>query len=291
MSEFLTHEIFGADGSYWNVTTGEQGVTLAPGPTKLMDAPKKTMWIKTAQGERYQGDAVLRRDPVVAFNIEGDDPVHWHDVDSRFRMAWETKRETRWVTTTLDGARTLMVRLLTEPTQTSIENKDPHIWAQSMLTCPLAAQNPSWTEPDEIRSWRLMSGTSGSGFIPAWNPCDEEIWLKYVCTYPGTYTLPDFSFLGDEAAARVVPLKPLVATDGNLTVDTSQSEEQLISTEETPVWPRQAGKGFLFPMPAHTGSEQDPIMLPVSVSGGVAGVSGVQLRMPRNYSRPYGVKR
>ncbi len=31
MSEFQTDEIYGADGSYWNVTTGEQGVTLARG--------------------------------------------------------------------------------------------------------------------------------------------------------------------------------------------------------------------------------------------------------------------
>lgn len=291
MSEFQTDEIYGADGSYWNVTTGDQGVTLAPGATKLVDAPVKTRWIKSAQGEHYQGSKVQRRDPVAAFNIEGDDPLEWHDRDSRFRMAFDYDRQSRWVRTTADGSRTLKVRLLSEPTQSSIENKDPHIWGQSMLTVPLAAELAYWTMPDIVRRWRLMTGTAGSGYVPVWNPCDVPIWLKWVCTYPGTYTLPDFSFLGDIAASRVVPLQPLVATDGNLTVDTSQSEEQLISTEETPVWPRQAGKGFLFPVPKHTGSEDNPIMLPVSVTGGAAGVSGVQVRMPRNFSRPSGVKR
>lgn len=291
MSDFLKYELYGADGSYWDLTDGEQGATLRPGPTKLDDAPVKTFWIKSAFGQKYQGHKVQRRDPVISVDIEGDDPDDWHDKDSRFRMAFDYDTQARLVATTYDGARELKVRLLQEPTKSSLQDKDPHIWGRSVLTVPLAAEQPCFTQPDVTRDWTLPSGTSGTGYLPVWNPCDVDIWLKWVCTYPGKYTLPDFSWLDDVAANRVVPLEPLVITDGNLTIDTAQSEEQLISTEETPVWPRQHGKGFLFPVPRFTGSESDPIMVPVSVTGGTAGVSGVQVRMPRTFSRPYGVVR
>ncbi|WP_064075917.1 hypothetical protein [Prescottella equi] len=295
MSEHLTYELFGCEDSYWCISgpnAGEQGVELAPKPSKLMDAPVKTLWSKSAFGEKYEGKKRLRRDPVLALDIEGEDPDHWRGVDSRIRMAFDYDRQSRIRATTADGVRDLWVRLLEDPEQTTQDGKDPHLFAQSRLTCKLAAEFPNWQAKVTTASWTLPSGTSGTGYLPVYNDGDVEIWLDYVCTGPkGIYTLPDFSFKNDVAAARTVPLPELVPTDGDLTVRTMQSEEPLITTNRTPIWNRWNGNGFLFPIPPFTGTKKDPIMLPVSVKNGIAGVSTVQVRNPHWYSRPMGVKR
>ena len=295
MSDYLTYEVYGWEGSYWCIggpDAGDQGVTLAPGATKLLDAPVKTMWTKSAFGQRYEGKKVQRRDPVLALNIEGDDPDDWHEVDSRIRMAFDYDTQTRIVAITSDGPRTLWVRLLEDPVASAIADKDPHLWAQSRLTLTLAAEQPYWEAEDSTSTWTLASGTAGSGQVAVFNDGDVEVWLQYVCTGPtGTYTLPDYSFIDDVAATRTLTLPTLVPADGDLTVDTGQEEEQLVTTNKTPIWNRWSGNGFLFPLPPHTGTRNDPVLLPVSVTGGAAGISKVQVRNPHRYSRAWGVIR
>lgn len=284
MSDYLMLEWYGVDGSYWNLTSGEQGVTLAPGATKLLgDSPMKTMWLKSAFGQHYAGKKVQRRDPVFSVNIEGDDPDHWHEIDSAWRMAWDYDREGQLVATTADGPRTLGLRLLEDPKAWG--EKDPHLTGESTVVMTTAAAQPHYLGDTVTSSWVLPSGTAGSGTVTVSNPGDVSIWLQWVCSAPGTWTLPDFSWQDDDQATRTVKM-PALGGGEHLTVDTYPEEELLISATRSLVWGRFRGNGLLFPVPPHT----PPTALPVSVTGATPGAV-VTVRQPRWYSRAWGVTR
>ena len=293
----------GVDGSHWDLdgpNAGLQGVTMQPKIRGWFDMPVKTLWTPGRDSERYEGSRVKRRNPTCVVDIFAEDgsPSTWMEIDSNWRMAHDYDEEARYNFTPRDNdgnqigdTRTLGVRLLQEPE--AYGDKDPMLTADAPVGMFFACEKPQWMAPTVTARWVLPSGTSGSGFVPAWNPTDLDLYFQWVCTSPvaGTvWTLPDFSFKNDADAARTVKTPALLAGE-HLTIDTWGGEEPFVSTNKLPTWQRAAGCSFFYRMPKHTGTEENPIMLPVSVTGGVAGQSAVLLRCERKYSRPIGVKR
>lgn len=298
MSDHMVITMTGADGSSWNLTDpepGPAGVELRPGPKKLIDAPARTFWIQGASRMHYQGKQFERRDPIFGVNVYADHPDVWRDIDSQFRMALGMYDQQFTITVeTPDGVRHLDLRLLSEPTAYESgewEGKAPDLHCVSTLLISAAAEMPFWYAEDYTESWSLPSGTSGSHNFSHSNPGDIEVWPRYFCTAPGTWTLPDRSW-GQEAAyqrplsadaTRTVALPALVIGE-DLDVNADPDEEALVAANGALVWARWSGNGLLYPIKPQT----PPTSVAVSVSGASTGAA-VTMTLPRRFSRPFGV--
>jgi hypothetical protein len=296
MTEYLEVTLDGVDGSHWDLVgpnAALQGVEMRPKPKGLIDAPVKTLWIKSAFGQKYQGHKPQRRDVVFSVQIHATDIDVWQDVDSRFRMALGMYGEKFTLTyTSSDGPRSLELQLLEEPKAyetEDYEDRAPQIWGDSTLVITAAAAQPNWFGEPESESWTLASGTSGSGqiLLPG-NPGDVPIWPRWYVTAPAKWVLPDWSWGQDFYSAAVADASRTVALPTLLTgedseVDVSPQEEPIIAANGAPVGNRWSGKKLLYPIKPHT----PPTLVPVSVTGASAGAS-VVVELDRWHSRPWG---
>ncbi|WP_146251116.1 phage tail protein [Nocardia tenerifensis] len=284
--------ITGVDGSRWTVAgqgRGQEGVELATSPSGLYDAPVSTIWNQTAFqiGSSFGGYRINKRDVVFAVNIFQTPGLAWESVDSAWRKAWAYDRDSTMTITTDYGTRALALRLSEQPDFKP--EKDPHLkrWGKVVMTC--IAGNPWWVESDVTSSWTSTIDTIGgaiqSGSLTVANPTDQPMWLKWVCSAPGKWTLPDFSWIaGDRDAARMVTL-PLAARGQDLTVDTDPMEEMIVAADKSQFWALMNGVSFLYPVPPYTPSTS----MPVKVTGAPTGASIMAVQQ-RNWSRPWGLQ-
>ncbi|MFC4374922.1 phage tail protein [Nocardia halotolerans] len=292
MAEAALIEVEGVDGSWWTLSgagQGTEGVELGTTPVGLYDAPVTTIWNSSAFqiGASYGGANWLKRDVVFGVNIFETDSATWEAVDSAWRKAWAYDRDTKLTVTTEYGSRSLHLRLAQQPDFKSA--KDPHLkrWGQVTMTC--TAGLPWWVEEDVTASAVSTTDTTGAGasetmWLPVSNPTDQPLWLKWVVTAPGTWTLPDFSWADDENEDRVITL-PVLAAGQDATVDTDPMEEMIVAADRSSLWARMNGVLFLHPVPAWT----PETLVPVTVRGATPGAA-VQVRCPRNWSRPWGLQ-
>lgn len=282
----------GVDGSVWTLAgqgRGREGVELATAPSGLYDAPVTTIWNQSAFqiGSSFGGYRTNKRDVVFAVNISQTRALSWEMVDSAWRKAWAYDRDATMTITTDYGTRSLALRLSEQPDFKP--EKDPHLktWGKAVMTC--TAGNPWWVESDVTGTWSSTIDTTGgqiqSGKVTIANPTDQQMWLKWVCSAPGKWTLPDFSWIpGDANAARVITL-PQTTLGQDLTVDTDPMEEMVVAANGSQIWALMNGVSFLYAVPAYTPSTT----LPVSVTGAPSGAS-VMVVQPRNWSRPWGLQ-
>ncbi|NQE89020.1 phage tail protein [Nocardia terpenica] len=260
----------------------------------MYDAPVTTIWTQSAFqiGSSFAGYRINKRDLIFSVNVFEMPGRPWELVDSMWRKAWAYDRDSILTITTQYGARSLRLRLAQQPEFKPVH--DPHLkmWGQVVMTC--TAGNPWWVEADATATWTTNIDTSGgqigSGTVRISNPTDQPMWLKWVCSAPGKWTLPDFSF-GDNSqgravadAHRVITL-PLTIAGQDLTVDTDPLEEMIVSADGTPLWAWMNGVTFLYPVPPWTA----PTQLPVSVTYALPGAS-VMVVQNRNWSRPWGLQ-
>ncbi|MFI9506972.1 phage tail protein [Nocardia sp. NPDC052566] len=292
MAEAALIEVDGVDGSHWTLSGAGQaaeGVELASAPTGLYDAPVKTIWNSSAFqiGATYGGTNWQKRDVVFGVNIFETDSASWESVDSAWRKAWAYDRDSRLTITTEYGSRTLHLRMAEQP---EFKPKlDPHLkqWGQVVMTC--TAGVPWWVEADVTATATTTTDTQAAGrsetlWLTVSNPTDQPLWLRWVATAPGVWTLPDFSWKNDDFKNRVITLPTLVAGQ-HVTVDTDPMQEMIVAADNTSVWARMNGKMFLHSVPPWT----PPTKVPVTVTGAPAGAK-VQVRCPRNWSRPWGLQ-
>ncbi|MFX0581181.1 phage tail protein [Nocardia nepalensis] len=282
----------GVDGSTWTLAgqgRGREGVELATSPSGLYDAPVTTIWNQSAfqVGSSFGGYRTNKRDVVFAVNIFQTPGRSWESVDSAWRKAWAYDRDATLNVTTDYGTRSLALRLSEQPDFKP--EKDPHLkmWGKVVMTC--TAGNPWWVESDVTSTWSSTIDTSGgqiqSGTVTIANPTDQPMWMKWVCSAPGKWTLPDFSWIaGDANANRMVTL-PRTTLGQDLTVDTDPMEEMIVAADGSQIWALMNGVSFLYPVPAYT----TPTSIPVSVTGAAIGAS-VLVVAPRNWSRPWGLQ-
>ncbi|MEV6070274.1 phage tail protein [Nocardia sp. NPDC052001] len=282
----------GVDGSTWTLAgsgRGREGVELGTAPSGLYDAPVTTIWNQSAfqTGSSFGGYRTNKRDLVFGVNIFESAGRSWEAVDSAWRKAWAYDRDCTLTVTTDFGSRSLALRMSEQPDFKPV--KDPHLkqLAKVVMTC--TAGNPWWVESDATATWVSPADTTGtnparSGTVTVSNPTDQPMWLRWVVSAPGLWTLPDFSWAADNFAARTITL-PQTAAGQDLTIDTDPMEEMIVARDNTPVWAQMNGVSFMYPVPPYTPATA----LPVTVDGAPAGAS-VLVVQARNWSRPWGLQ-
>ena len=139
------------------------------------------------------------------------------------------------------------------------------------------------------------------------NPTDQIIWPKW--TVPGStepvpsfpwpfppgiavpwerasftqWVIPDYSFEDKSLADRRLKLPGLIYGE-NCVIDTDPRVEQVSSQSGSQVWARMNGVRFRHPIPPYTKSKK----FDITVSGCAPG-QVVSLRLPRPWSRPWGL--
>ena len=305
MKQYLNIWLEGVDGSIWHLSgakAGDEGAFMLPKLQKFIDAPAQTLWVKSGYRSHYQGVKFERRDPVFKVHIysNSNDPDDWQNVESRFRMALGMyDQEFTIGMETVDGARTLKMRLLDEPKayQGEWEGKDPHLYAESSLDVSAAASQPFWVGQTIVQPILFPSG-SGTKYVTVSNPGDVAIWLRWRIPAPSKVTLPDWSW-GQESAyslidpddvytpaddsARVWSTPTLVAGE-HLKVNSAPDRPLMIAANGANVPGRAHGTGLLYPVAPHT----PPTQVPVVMTGGPTNAT-VYLENDQWYSRPWGV--
>ncbi|MFI6168850.1 phage tail protein [Nocardia sp. NPDC051052] len=292
-------ELEGVDGSQWVLSgegQGEQGVELGTSPTGIYDAPVSTEWVSSAfqYGATHVGTNWLKRDVVFGVNIFAISSASWEEVDSAWAQAWDYDADATLAITTDDGTRRLRLRMSQQ-----MEHKvkrDPHLNQFSQVSMTCTAGIPWWVEDDITYSAITTTDTRSSGpatpqnpektetlWVPVINMTDRPMYVQWVLSAPGRWTLPDFSWRDDEFRARTVTL-PTLSAGQDLSVDTDPMEELITAADGSSVWARMGGKQFLHAVPKRTGRT----LVPVTVTGTPPGAV-VTVRCPQNWSRPWGL--
>lgn len=288
----------GCDGSVWvlsgpGVDPDGLGVTMRPGPKRLVDAPAKTLWIQGAAHQTYQGVQFQRRDPTFTVTIVAETPREWRDLDSAFRVALGMYDQQFTITVdTSDTSRSLDLRLLQEPVawESDWEGRDPHTIRASTLQVMASAEQPFWYADDLVLTWSTSSG-AGSTTLLYQNLGDVIVWPRYFVNAPGSWVLPDYSWgleteyqrpAGSDAT-NTLPLPTLLAGE-DCDVSSDPDEEFIVAVNGALVWARTQGRGLIYPIAPKT----PPTSVQVSVSGASPG-AGVTVTIPQRYSRPIGV--
>ncbi|MEC3955805.1 phage tail protein [Nocardia sp. CDC153] len=289
--------ISGVDGSTWTISgqgRGREGVELGTAPSGLYDAPVTTIWNATAfqNGSTYGGYSTNKRDVVFGVNIFQVPGRSWEQVDSAWRKAWAYDTDSVMTVTTDYGSRSLALRLTEQPDFKPV--KDPHLNALGQVTMTCSAGVPWWVENNVTSTWTsptdTTNGSSQSGTVTISNPTDQPMYLQWVCSAPGQWTLPDFSW-GNNYYGRAVAdanrkiTMPVTRAGQDLVVDTDPSQEMVVAADGSQIWALMGGVSFEYVVPPYTPST----VLPVKVTGAPTGAS-VMVVQPRNWSRPWGLQ-
>lgn len=284
---------------------GDRGIYLGEHPEGIYDEPTDTIWQSNAfqVGADFGGVRINKRDIILGIEAVDTPDQSWERNDSDFRKAWDYENQSTLRCITDDwGLRYLPTQLTKTPD--FAPDFDPFKDQYGHIIYSGTSGYPRWLEDDVTNQWvnttDTTDGSTASGTVTVSNPCDCEVWLKWTLqAYAGAiYTLPDYSFgddrfeRADTDAARVITMPALVAGE-HLKVDTDENADQVLSDIDSEVWQRMRGVRFLYPIPPYLGtpnhaSIKTPVELPVSVTMAPAGV-GVQVRMPREWSRPWGL--
>ncbi|WP_275232310.1 phage tail protein [Rhodococcus qingshengii] len=285
-------QLEGVNGNLFTLSgpgMGAEGVWLGTEVEGIYDAPVKTIYTEHAHqiGASFGGMRRLRRDIVFGVTIGDTQSDNWEYNDSEWRKAWSYTEDAKLWIETESSRRYLKVRLAEQPSFRP--KKDPHLMQVADMVMTVVAGDPWWYEEDETSSWQLEASmaTSGTGHVTVSNPTDQEIWLKWVMMGGAArWTIPDFSWMPDEWQTRKIVM-PSMKANQVFRVDTDPFEDQLRDLNGSQVWSLMKGVTFLHSVPAYTPKTE----LPVSVTGVSPGVTvGIQVRSPRTWSRPWGLR-
>nr|WP_140393836.1 hypothetical protein [Nitrospira cf. moscoviensis SBR1015] len=261
-----------------------------PKLTGAVDAPVKTLWIKSSYGQTFVDFLWQRRDMVFTVNIfdEEGDPERWKLIDSRWRFAFDYVKECTIRYTEKGSYRDLKVRLLEEPKayeSGSWEGKDPHLYACSTVVMTVAAQLPFYVGPSDFYDWE---GDTSSGHVDIELnvDCDVPVWPKWTLTDQARWRLPDFSWGNNDYGTGLLDmgrtvLLPYLPLGAGCVADSDPRKQTLLAANRINLQGLWGGKDLLYPILGGTYDE-----IPVSVSDAVGGFR-LQLEIPKWYSRPW----
>lgn len=277
--------LIGRDGIRWTIHgrhAAAQGVALLQGTKPLWEAPIKSVWMQGAfqEGATYLGYRTEPLDPVLVFGIRGRSTIDWQRTEAQFLASLGNPDDTLVLEArSPSGVRTLGLRLTDTPEQVGEHDEEKNAFSKYIVQ--FRAGWPRWVGETEVSSWSSPS-SSGSGFVTVSNPTDTWMYPQWVCTAPGRWVVPDYSWTDDGQASRLITT-PTLAVGQDLTIDTYPAHEPYVAADGSNIAGRFGGVMFLHPVPPHT----PPTQLPVSLEAGEAGAA-IMLRMPRNYRRPKG---
>lgn len=277
---------------------GSEGVWLAKGQVQgLYDAPVQTTWKAGAYqiGSSQRSRKFLHRDLVLGFHIK-DTTDAWEFNDSQFRRMFDYQEDpwdpgwqptTIEVETELSGVRKLDVLLSEAPDFDSA--LDPQMQQHGNVLFKLRAGKPFWYQADATSTF-TGNGVTGSGTVSVSNPTDQVAYHKWVVT-PATWTLPDRKWTGAPNAlattgSRNVSGIAITNANAGAVIDLDRSEVMFRDSAGTNLLGQLAGKFFEYPIPPYTPTTS----LPVSYTNAPNTGASVQVRVPRNWSRPWGLE-
>lgn len=302
-------ELEGVNGDWFTLSGqgfGEQGCHLGTDVDGIYDTPVKTIYHEHAfqEGATYGGKRVLRRDMVFGLWVTDDNGDSWQENDSRLRKALSYDDEFKlWITDPESGSRRHLKLRLSEQPNVSMEN-DPRLLGRQKVVLTCTAGDPWWYDDDYTDVWTATEDTTDghvqNGTITVANPCDHEVYPEWLLQAPGVPRLPDYSW-GDKRhngygtngyfdAAAVFASRRIVMAEllPNYPVRVEarpDAQDGGYQSEDQSYRQRMQMVRFLYPIPAYT----EPTEVSVGMSDAPAGTS-IQLRMPRPWSRPWGLE-
>lgn len=307
-------QIESPSGEWWTIIgegKGDRGVWLGQSVAGLWAVPLETIYNSTAyqDGADYGGKRIGAREITLDVEILKTKDEPWERNWSDWMKAFHADKDTKIWYETENSRRYLKVRLSTESQMSP--KFDPENRQHVTLTMNLIAGDPWWYEEEATSQFIATTDTTTAGTeigeIPIWNDTPVEMYPQWL--FQGVagieWTLPDFSH-GQEAehdrdedvdATRVINLPPTIEGEHvYIDVDPLAKEGQANSSLDTEYYMRMNGVRFVYPAPGYfthpdgrMATEQDPIMLPIAVTGAPIG-AGVQLRMRRAWPTPMGMQ-
>lgn len=292
-------------GDWWTLAgtgKGDRGVWLGQRVEGLWMAPKETIWNSTAfqDGATYGGDRNPKRDITMDVEIIGTRTASWERCWSDWIRAWKTDDDCKLWYETDNSRRWLNVRVGKNASMSP--NIDPIKRGHATITMNLTAGDPWWYEDFHPSSYVTTTDTIGggteTGHVELSNPTPLEMWPIWVTqgTAGIRWTIPDWSFGNDdheraiEDADRTIELAPLINGE-HLLIDTDPLAEdgQFNSSLDTEFHQRMGGVRLMYQVTPYTGSEDEPIIWPISVRHAPIG-AGIELRMRRAFPTPMGMQ-
>lgn len=192
--------------------------------------------------------------------VSGD--VFWYEDDIVYPAV--TLTDTRFQPTLLSSTsslptETLTIRVDQNDGNGGVNPTDQYIW-------------PKWTVPASQQP------------IPGVNILGTTVDIPWDTAPYAQYTIPDYSFEDDAYADRRIKTPGLVLGE-DCVIDTDPRAEQFVSANGSQVWARTNGVRFRNPVPEYTTSKT----FEVDVTGTAPGQM-ITLRLPRPWSRPWGLE-
>lgn len=281
---------------------GDRGIYLGQKVEGLWMAPKETIYNSTAfqDGATYGGDRNPKRDITMDVEIIGSRFGSWEWNWSNWMRSWRADEDCKLWYETENSRRWLNVRLARHSDMSP--TIDPIKRGHVTVTMNLVAGDPWWYEETATSEFVTITNTTGggteTGHVNMSNPTPLDMWPIWV--FQGTagirWTIRDRSFGNDDFeravldADRAIQMAPTINGE-HVVVDTDPLAEdgQFNSSLDTEYYQRMGGVRFMYQVPPYTGSEAEPIVLPVLVTGAPTG-AGIQLRMRRPWPTPMGMQ-
>jgi hypothetical protein len=285
----------GIDAATW-------GPELAPGCTGLFDLAFKSNWTKGSFGSVYQSWVPQRRDIVFTVHllnpVTGGDLEHdadqWHAIYSRWKALFDVELETTVAYTSVDGTRTLGVRLV-DATKSfragQFEGIDPHVLLYGSVVMTVAAEIPFYIGDTDVYTWET-SNTGDFWFgLPYFNPATFMSWPEWYLTDQAQWIVPDYSFgwqeygRGQSDLGKTVP-SPLLIAGENIHWTSRPDLEPIIADNENPVGNRMAGRALEYPIqPGMGDSDWGCTVRAINVTN--PNGARCELYLPRWYNEPF----
>ncbi|WP_458682293.1 phage tail protein [Prescottella equi] len=274
---------------------GDRGVWLGTGLEGIYDPPVQVVYEEPANlpGARYLTHRILRRDVVFGVEILNDKGAgnSWLSRDSAWRKAFRYHRDCQLVVETAEsGTRTLNMKLGQQPEISLHTDPNGNSVNRAIMTC--VAGDPFWYGEEKVYVAKTVTDTTGGGtenltidtLDEPINPTDQMIWPVWVVHAPAKWTIPDYSWEDNELANRRLVLPGLTLNEDTV-FHTDPRLPPAVSFSGTNVPGRMGGVRFRHPVPEYTG----PGVFNISVTGAPIG-SEIHLRLPRPWSRPWGLE-
>lgn len=276
---------------------GEEGMELDLSPKGVFSTAFKTRTASGAftLGGRIVGEEVPIREVTMGINLF-DMGSGIEDTIERFRRLWsvpgtrQRKRSTRFTyTSDLSGPRWLDLRLSQELAFSP--EKDWNLQGFARVVVSAIAVQPMYESDADVVSFQNPSAGTHTGWIPAWNPTDQDLFFAWAFDPATQWRYPDLSF-GNEWYYK----RPVDADDDRVIITPTLTQRLYVNADPMRRTYRSedgsdasglfGGVEPLYWMPPHTGTESDPVMIPV-VCNGPAGATAV-LKMRRLWSTEAG---
>ena len=205
-------EIFGQNGEYLCVHgdgAGDRGVYLGEGQVAgIYDSPEKQVWKSGSRqiGAKQRNRKILARDLDLGFLCKETTTHTAEENESLLIQAigydldqWDedAKYARLRITTDISGWRDLDIVQYQEPDLAPAQ--DPIMQHLLNPVLKLRSGNPDWYSDDVVSSVTFTE--DGWKEIVVENPSPRPMLHKWICTM-GTWTLPDFSWVGSKGNRR-----------------------------------------------------------------------------------------